>query len=120
MPLLLAPLALARGEEPDDLAANGDDRHRISLRAAQRKRIGNFMRPLTMPKEAEPWSLTSLRDKLIKMGTKVVSHGRYATFQMAEAGVRSIFREILLLIARTRAPPRTSMTKIVVVRCDRR
>jgi len=84
------------------------------------KRIGNFMRPLTMPKEAEPWSLTSLRDKLIKMGTKVVSHGRYATFQMAEAGVRSIFREILLLIARTRAPPRTSMTKIVVVRCDRR
>jgi len=105
LPLLLAPLALARGEEPDDLAANGDDRHRISLRGALMKRIGNFMRPLTMPKEAEPWSLTSLRDKLIKMGTKVVSHGRYATFQMAEAGVRSIFREILLLIARTRAPP---------------
>ena len=38
-----------------------------------------------MPKTAEPWSLTSLREKLIKIGAKVVSHGRYVTFQMAEA-----------------------------------
>ena len=30
-----------------------------------------------MPKAAEPWSLTSLREKLIKIGAKVVSHGRY-------------------------------------------
>jgi hypothetical protein len=29
-----------------------------------------------MPKAAEPWSLTSLREKLIKIGAKVVSHGR--------------------------------------------
>ena len=35
-----------------------------------------------MPKAAEAWSLTSLRDKLIKIGAKVVSHGRYVTFQM--------------------------------------
>jgi len=40
-----------------------------------------------MPKTAEPWSLTSLREKLIKIGTKVVSHGRYVTFQMAEVAV---------------------------------
>src|SRR5258708_5855397 len=39
---------------------------------------------LAMPKAAEPWSLTSLREKLIKIGAKVVSHGRYVTFQMAE------------------------------------
>jgi len=38
-----------------------------------------------MPKTAEPWSLTSLRDKLIKIGVKIVSHGR--AFQMAEGGV---------------------------------
>ena len=67
--LMLIPLV-----QPDDLAANGDNRHRISLRTALMKRIGTFMRPLTMPKAAEPWSLTSLRDKLIKMGTKVLSH----------------------------------------------
>jgi hypothetical protein len=46
------------------------------------------MRTLAMPKTAEPWSLTSLREKLIKIGAKVVSHGRYVTFQMAEVAGR--------------------------------
>ena len=47
-----------------------------------------------MPKAAELWSLTSLREKLIKIGAKVVSHGRYVTFQMAEVGVsRLMFRD---------------------------
>jgi hypothetical protein len=64
------------------------------------------MRTLAMPKAAEPWSLTSLREKLIKIGTKVVSHGRYVTFQMAEVAVpQQMLREILSLIARLRAPP---------------
>src|SRR6476659_1037281 len=45
--------------------------------------LGNFMRTLAMPKTAELWSLSSLREKLIKIGAKVVSHGRYVTFQMA-------------------------------------
>jgi hypothetical protein len=68
--------------------------------------LGNFMRTLTMPKAAEPWSLTSLREKLVKVGAKVVSHGRYVTFQMAELAVsRQMFKEILMLIARLRAPP---------------
>jgi hypothetical protein len=68
--------------------------------------LGNFMRTLAMPKTAEPWSLTSLREKLIKIGAKVVSHGRYTTFQMAEAAVpRQMFQEILMLIAQLRAPP---------------
>jgi hypothetical protein len=68
--------------------------------------LGHFMRTLAMPKTAEPWSLTSLREKLIKIGAKVVSHGRYVTFQMAEVAVsRQMFKEILRLIARLRAPP---------------
>jgi Transposase DDE domain group 1 len=46
--------------------------------------LANFMRSLAMPKTAEPWSLTSLRERLIKIGAKVTSHGRYVTFQMAE------------------------------------
>jgi hypothetical protein len=38
---------------------------------------------------------------VIKIGVKVVSHGRYVTFQMAEVAVpRQMFREILMLIAR--------------------
>ena len=68
--------------------------------------LGNFMRTLAMPKTVERWSMTSLREKLIKIGAKVVSHGRYVTFQLAEVAVpRRMFAEILSLIARLRAPP---------------
>src|SRR4051812_28257777 len=68
--------------------------------------LGNFMRTLAMPKTVESWSMTSLREKLIKIGAKVVSHGRYVTFQLAEVAVpRRLFAEILSLIARLRAPP---------------
>jgi hypothetical protein len=59
-----------------------------------------------MPKAAESWTLTSLREKLIKVGAKVVSHGRYVTFQMAEVTVsRQMIADIVALIARLRAPP---------------
>ena len=64
------------------------------------------MRTLAMPKMVERWSMTSLREKLIKIGAKVVSHGRYVTFQLAEIAVpRRLFAAILSLIARLRAPP---------------
>jgi hypothetical protein len=67
--------------------------------------LANFMRTLAMPKTADPWSLTSLREKLVKIGAKVVSHGRYVTFQMAEVAVpRRMFADILSLIAVLRAP----------------
>jgi hypothetical protein len=39
-------------------------------------RTGKNGRLLAMPKTAQSWSLTSLREKLIKIGAKVVSHGR--------------------------------------------
>jgi hypothetical protein len=68
--------------------------------------LGNFMRTLAIPKAAEAWSLTSLREKLIKIGAKVVRHGRYVMFQMAEVAVsRQMFQEVLSLIARLRSPP---------------
>ena len=58
------------------------------------------MRTLAMPKAVEPWSLTSLREKLIKIGANVVSHGRYVTFPIAEIAVsRQPFHEILSLVA---------------------
>ena len=53
-----------------------------------------------MPKTAEPWSLTSLREKLIKIGAKVVSHGRYVTFQLSEVAVPQQMFAVLSLIAR--------------------
>ncbi len=42
---------------------------------------------LASPKAVEHWSLPSLLEKLIKIGAKVVSHGRYVTFQLAEVAV---------------------------------
>jgi hypothetical protein len=64
------------------------------------------MRTLAMPKTAEMWSLTSLRETLIKIGAKVVTRNRHVTFQMAEVAVsRQMFQEILSLIARLRPPP---------------
>lgn len=59
-----------------------------------------------MPKTAEPWSLGSQRETLIKIGAKVVSHGRYVRFQKAEiAMARQLLPGIVSLIAWLRAPP---------------
>jgi hypothetical protein len=61
---------------------------------------------LALPQEVEHWSLTTLRQKLIKIGAKVVRHGRYVTFQLTEVAVpRDLFREILRLIDRLRPRP---------------
>jgi hypothetical protein len=37
--------------------------------------LGNFLRTLATPEPIKDWSLTSLKEKLIKIGAKVVSHG---------------------------------------------
>ena len=39
------------------------------------------------PKRVKHWSLTSLKEKLVKIGAKIVTHARYVTFQMAEVAV---------------------------------
>jgi hypothetical protein len=63
--------------------------------------IGNFLRRLALPKSINDWSLRTMREKLVKIGAKVVSHARYVTFQMAEVLVsRSLFYEILERIKR--------------------
>ena len=68
--------------------------------------LANFMRTLALPKEVEPWSLTTLRERLVKIGAKVVSRGRYVTFQLAEVAVpRDLFQKILGLINDLRRRP---------------
>ena len=71
--------------------------------------LANFMRVLALPKEVERWSLTTFREKLVKIGAKVVSHGRYVTFQMAEVAVPSdLFRKIMPRIDELRPPVLTA------------
>jgi hypothetical protein len=54
--------------------------------------FGNFRRTLATPKLIKDRSPTSLKDKLVKIGAKVVIHGRYAAFQMAEVAIpRNLF-----------------------------
>jgi hypothetical protein len=68
--------------------------------------LGNFLRTLATPEPIADWSLTSLKEKLIKIGAKVISHGRYVAFQMAEVAIpRHLFADILRLIAELRPPP---------------
>ncbi len=51
------------------------------------------------------WTLTTLREKLIKIGAKVVTHARRVIFQMAEVAVpRELFQSILKAIDRLRLP----------------
>ena len=77
------------------------------------------MRTLALPEAVKQWSLTSLKEKLVKIGAKavrqgraprpcakVVRHGRYVIFQMAEVAVpRMLFAKILRLIAQLQPPP---------------
>ena len=52
------------------------------------------------------WTLTTLREKLIKIGAKVVRHAKAVTFQLAEVAVpRALFAAILGRIGRLRAAP---------------
>ena len=66
--------------------------------------LGIFLRTLTTPEPIKDWSLTSLKDKLIKIGAKVVSHGR-CFLSDGQVIPRQMFQEILLLIAELRPMP---------------
>ena len=68
--------------------------------------LGSFLRQLALPRPVRTWSLTTLREKLIKIGAKVVHHARVVTFQLAEVAVpRELFAASLWRIGRLRAAP---------------
>src|SRR6185503_15282048 len=72
--------------------------------------LANFFRTLVLPDEVEQWSLTTLRERVVKIGAKVIAHARSTVFQMAEVAVpRDLFRRMLALIDELRPRP--------VVRC---
>ena len=67
--------------------------------------LGNFLRQVVLPQSVRHWTLTTLREKLIKIGAKVVRHSRKIVFQMAEVAVpRALFQTILERIGRLRSP----------------
>ena len=68
--------------------------------------LANFLRQLALPRPVRTWTLTTLREKLIKIGAKAVHHARAVTFQLAEVAVpRELFAAILARIGRLRVAP---------------
>ena len=68
--------------------------------------LANFLRTLALPEAVKHWSLTTLRNQLIKIGARIVRHGRSIIFQMAEVAVpRCLFRQILWAISTLRLSP---------------
>ena len=82
-----------------------DNQTRLQLYALAYN-LANFLRRLALPQDVKHWSLTTLREKLVKIGAKVTRHAKYVTFQMAEVAVpRRLFAAILDRIARLTIPP---------------
>jgi hypothetical protein len=70
--------------------------------------LANFLRTLALPEEVEHRSLTTLREKLVKIGARIVRHGRDVVFQLAEVAMpHSLFASILRRIddLQPRPPP---------------
>jgi hypothetical protein len=62
--------------------------------------LANFLRTLALPDEIKQWSLSTMRDRMVKIGAGIVRHGRSIAFQMAEVAVSHVlFQEILAAIA---------------------
>ena len=82
-----------------------DNQARLQLLALAYN-LGNFLRRLALPRSVKHWSLTTLREKLIKIGAKIIRHSKYVTFQMAEVALpRELFAAILHRIQRFGVPP---------------
>jgi hypothetical protein len=58
--------------------------------------LANSLRQLALPRSIRSWNLTTLREKLVKIGAKVMAHARYVIFQLAEVAVsHQLFAAIL-------------------------
>lgn len=65
--------------------------------------LANFLRQVVLPKPVRQWSLATLREKLVKIGAKVVTHAKSVVFQLTEVAVpRTLFAAILTRIERLR------------------
>jgi hypothetical protein len=63
---------------------------------------------LVLPAKVAQWPLTTLHERLVKIGARIVRHGRSISFQMAEVTVpRALFQQILAAVAALRPLPST-------------
>ena len=73
--------------------------------------LGNCLRTLPTPETIKDLSLTTLKERLIEIGAKAVSHGLSLAFPMAEVVIpRILFTDILRLVSELRPPPAVAST----------
>jgi hypothetical protein len=73
--------------------------------------LGNCLRTLPTPETIKDLSLMTLKERLIEIGAKVVSHGLSLAFHMAEVVIpRILFTDILRLVSELRPPPAVAST----------
>jgi hypothetical protein len=62
--------------------------------------LGNLWRRLVLPNRIEKWSLTSLQQRLVKTGGRLLKHARYHWLLLAESHLtRRLFGSMLRRIA---------------------
>jgi hypothetical protein len=67
--------------------------------------LGNLCRRLALPARVDSWSLTSLQQRLVKTGGRLIKHARYYWLLLAESHLtRRLFASMLRRIAALPAP----------------
>jgi hypothetical protein len=62
--------------------------------------LGNLWRRLALPRRTQNWSLTSLQQRLVKTGGRLVKHARYDWLLLAEGHLtRRVFGSMLRMMA---------------------
>jgi hypothetical protein len=62
--------------------------------------LGNLWRRLVLPKRIDNWSLTSLQQRLVKTGGRLIKHARYYWLLLAEGHLtRRLFGSMVRRIA---------------------
>ena len=85
----------------------------MNLRALAHN-LGNLWRRLVLPTRIDTWSLTSLQQRLLKTGGRLVKHTRYYWLLLAESHLtRRLFGSMLQRIWAARA------NRLTGVRCRR-
>jgi hypothetical protein len=98
-----------QGRDPMDADCLSLVRRQLSSPSASRARPQSRQLPAHDARTNQRLVADEPQRKLIKIGGKVVSHGRYVAFQMAEVAVpRYLFADVLRRVAQLRPPPVTS------------
>ena len=81
--------------------------------------LANSLRRLTLPREIDAWSLITLRERLVKTGTKVVRYAKYITLRLAEVAAPRRLAEVRRVIPAAVPSSRTTARTRQRPVCDR-